>query len=298
MYQHSGKQRGTTGAHGHSKTVREQVKHSSTRCSAKHWKWAHNPKVAGSKSCPRTDIVKPDASNVSCAERSDVAGGSAQSEYDKRSARELAKKERRVAEDAEWREAIKERRPVVGRIATALTPKPQITPESQATKAWKVGADGERRVAEVLDEGSPFDDRRTPRHGRHRGSRADLDGVVKWFDAGVDELDDTTTRLHLRAESIERLASMVAILSVSHDIDIVEAPDPVDDLMHAQPADCGPLVARDLLTTYQPVGVDPHGNHLSMSLVRRQRSRGRRVIRLGVSRLADRQRARHPTPRR
>ena len=61
--------------------------------------------------------------------------------------------------------------------------------------------------------------------------RADLDGVVKWFDAGVDDLDDTTTRLHLRAESLEWLASMITILSVSHDIDVVDAPDLVCDLI-------------------------------------------------------------------
>jgi hypothetical protein len=31
MYQHSGKQRGTTGTHGHSKIEREQGEHASTR---------------------------------------------------------------------------------------------------------------------------------------------------------------------------------------------------------------------------------------------------------------------------
>ena len=61
--------------------------------------------------------------------------------------------------------------------------------------------------------------------------RAALDGMVKWFDAGVDDVDDTTTRLHLRAESIEWLASMIAILSVSHDIEVVDVPDPVRDLI-------------------------------------------------------------------
>jgi len=126
---------------------------------------------AASPSAP-TDMVSRDALPVS---ETDVAGGSAQSEYDKRSAREQAKKERRVAEDAEWREAIKEQRPVLGRIATALTPKPQITPESQSTKAWKVGADGERRVAEVLDEAvgiAVLHDRLVP------GSRANIDHIA------------------------------------------------------------------------------------------------------------------------
>jgi len=97
--------------------------------------------------------ARPDAPSPATGEtpQRDSAGESAQREYRRRSARELAKKERRVAGDAEWRDVIKEQRPVLGRIASALTAKPQITPESQATNAWKVGAEGERRVAEVLD---------------------------------------------------------------------------------------------------------------------------------------------------
>jgi hypothetical protein len=105
----------------------------------------------------------------------DVAGGSAQREYDKRSARESAKKEQRVAADADWRKAIKSERPVLGRIASALTAKPQITPESQPTQAWKVGAEGERRVAHVLAEASGIEvlhDRLVP------GSRANIDHIA------------------------------------------------------------------------------------------------------------------------
>lgn len=103
------------------------------------------------------------------------AGASAQREYEKRSARELAKKELRVAEDAEWREAIKSQRPVLGRVVSAFTPRPEITPESQPTGAWKVGAEGERRVAEVLAETSGIEvlhDRLVP------GSRANIDHIV------------------------------------------------------------------------------------------------------------------------
>jgi len=101
----------------------------------------------------RGQRAKPAAQSpaIGDAPQRDSAGESAQREYGKRSARELAKKEQRVAEDAEWRDMIKEQRPVLGRIASALTAKPQITAESQATRAWKVGAEGERRVAEVLD---------------------------------------------------------------------------------------------------------------------------------------------------
>lgn len=105
----------------------------------------------------------------------EVAGRSALSEYEKRSAKELARKQKRVEDDAEWRAAIKERRPVVGRIASALTPKPEIGPESQSTKAWKTGAEGERRVAEVLAETVDIEvlhDRRVP------GSKANIDHIA------------------------------------------------------------------------------------------------------------------------
>jgi Nuclease-related domain len=107
--------------------------------------------------------------------RADVAGGSAQREHDKRAARELAKKQQKVDEDAEWRSAIRAKRPVLGRIATTLTPKPQIGPESQATEAWKLGAQGERRVAEVLEEVAGIEvlhDRRVP------GTVANIDHIV------------------------------------------------------------------------------------------------------------------------
>jgi hypothetical protein len=88
---------------------------------------------------------------VPAAEASpETAGESAQREYDKRSERELARKRKAVADDAEWRASIKAEQPLLGRIVTAVTPKPQVGPESQSTKAWKTGAEGERRVAEVL----------------------------------------------------------------------------------------------------------------------------------------------------
>jgi hypothetical protein len=113
--------------------------------------------------------------SVPVVRRGDVAGGSAQKEYDKRSARERAKNEQRVAEDAEWRQSIKQQRPVLGRIAAAMTPVPQVGPESQSTAAWKIGAEGELRVAEVLAATSGIEvlhDRLVP------GSRANIDHIV------------------------------------------------------------------------------------------------------------------------
>ena len=64
---------------------------------------------------------------------------------------------------------------MLGRIASVLTPKPQITPESQPTAAWKVGAEGERRVAEVLEGAVGVEvlhDRLVP------GSRANVDHIA------------------------------------------------------------------------------------------------------------------------
>lgn len=97
-----------------------------------------------------TSAAAAPTSATDATEARDVAGGSAQREYDMRSARELARKQQRVADDADWRRTLKERRPVLGRLVTAVTPKPQGGPESPSTTAWKTGAEGERRVAEVL----------------------------------------------------------------------------------------------------------------------------------------------------
>jgi len=115
---------------------------------------------------------KPQPGSVS---DTNVAGGSALHEYDRRSAKERAKKEQKVAADAEWRATVKQERPILGHIVAAFTPKPVITPESQSTKAWKVGAEGEQRVAEVMATATGVEvlhDRRVP------GSKANIDHIV------------------------------------------------------------------------------------------------------------------------
>ncbi len=105
----------------------------------------------------------------------DAAGGSARAEYERRSARELERKSRAVIDDQERRGQRVEKRPLLGKVANALTPEVTITPESQATKAWAIGAAGEERVAEVL-VGVPgievLHDRRVP------GSKANIDHIV------------------------------------------------------------------------------------------------------------------------
>ena len=104
-----------------------------------------------------------------------VAGGSAQREYERRLERELVEKQKAVAEDREWRDRVKRERPVAGRVAAALRQKPTITAESQSTVAWKIGAEGERRLGAILDGvpgASVFHDRAVP------GSRANIDHIA------------------------------------------------------------------------------------------------------------------------
>ncbi len=82
-----------------------------------------------------------------------VAGRSAQRQHERRAARELERKEE----------------------AAKATPTVQITPESQPTRAWKIGAEGERRAAEVLDKVRGIrvlHDRRVP------GSLANIDHIA------------------------------------------------------------------------------------------------------------------------
>ena len=88
------------------------------------------------------------ASEPSEAE-SDIAGASANAEYEKRSARERRRQEQAVAEDTAWRERVKAQHRFVGPVIAAVTPKPSVA-ETQSTRAWKIGAEGEERVGEVL----------------------------------------------------------------------------------------------------------------------------------------------------
>ena len=142
------------------------------RCSGCHPLVAESDPTVATVPATRETVT---AVLVRAAAAGEVPGGSAQREYDKRSAREAARNEQRATEDAEWRVSIKEQRPVLGWIATTLTARPQFKPESQATQAWKVGADGERRVADVLAEVPGIDvlhDRLVPR------SRANIDHIA------------------------------------------------------------------------------------------------------------------------
>jgi hypothetical protein len=58
---------------------------------------------------------------------------------------------RNGGKDAAWRAEFRDKRPFLGRVATAITPKPSVGQLSHATTAWDKGAAGERQVAAILD---------------------------------------------------------------------------------------------------------------------------------------------------
>ena len=123
-----------------------------------------------------TDVLPASIPATEVVVEVDVAGRSALTEYNKRSVRERARTEQKINADAVWRVELRERRPILGRVVAAMTPKPTHGPESQSTKAWNTGAEGERRVAEVLASVSGIEilhDRLAP----GRGS-ANIDHIV------------------------------------------------------------------------------------------------------------------------
>jgi hypothetical protein len=76
--------------------------------------------------------------------------------------------------DQNARLARREARLLLGRLANALIERPPDQRETHATRAWKVGAAGERCVADVLDATDCFvlHDRGVP------GSKANIDHVA------------------------------------------------------------------------------------------------------------------------
>lgn len=145
---------------------------------------------AGTEACWLADSRVVEC--VSCHSRTatapalaDTAGRSARAEHERRSERELERKNRADVDDQARRRQRVERRPLLGKIANALRPEVTITPESQATKAWATGADGEERVAAVLADVPGIEvlhDRRVP------GSKANIDHIVVGS-AGVFVID-------------------------------------------------------------------------------------------------------------
>lgn len=58
-------------------------------------------------------------------------------------------------------------------------------------------------------------------------STDDAAGLAGWMHADDEVIDENHTRLHLRAESSERLASMIAIVAARYSIEIDDLPDDV-----------------------------------------------------------------------
>ncbi len=83
-----------------------------------------------------------------------------------------------MAADAAWREKAKEDHPVLGRIASAFTPRPD-TSVPQNVRAWEVGSDGEQKVGRRLDAWAAQSPGRFVLHDRRiPGSRANIDHLV------------------------------------------------------------------------------------------------------------------------
>lgn len=147
-------------------------------------RWDSDAKTARCLACateprPTEPAVDSDAIPVAevviPAELRGTPGASAQREHDKRAARELARKQKAVDEDTEWRKKLVAERPVVGRIATLITPRPTVGPESQATRAWADGAVGELAVGPLLAACAGVEaihDRRVP------NSKANIDHIA------------------------------------------------------------------------------------------------------------------------
>ena len=152
--------------------------------------WVRSTKAAICATCRPISIagqsglqpqLKPETDTATPAELAEIeiafgrAGGSALREYERKSQRERDEKEKAIAEDRKRREQRKLNRPVIGRVVNAFTPEVVMTPESQDTKAWKQGSEGEERVGQVLDACpgvKALHDRRVP------GKKSNIDHLV------------------------------------------------------------------------------------------------------------------------
>lgn len=157
---------------------------------------------------------------------SGTAGGSAQRIYERRAARNRAEREARMAEDQAWRERAKTEHPILGRLASAITPKEMVGPEPQHITAWKAGAEGEQRIGRRLEEwaaaggGMVLHDRSKP------GSKANIDHIAvapsgiyvidaKRYDGKVEAVDvggwfKTDIRLKVAGRDRTKLTNGVA----------------------------------------------------------------------------------------
>lgn len=104
-----------------------------------------------------------------------TAGGSVTREAARRSERHKQRQEERVAADQAWRTRAKEQHPILGRVASAVTPKVQPQAAPQHVAAWTIGAHGEIAVGEALEKIPGI----IVLHDRHKPrSRANIDHVA------------------------------------------------------------------------------------------------------------------------
>lgn len=132
--------------------------------------WDSTAKSATCAACELTE-----GSVVDAEIDAGVAGASAARQYRKKSERERRRKEAAKVADAERRDRLKQQHPILGRVVSAMTPKPVVGPESQSTAAWSKGAAGEQRVGEVLDACRGV---RALHDRRIAGSKANIDHIA------------------------------------------------------------------------------------------------------------------------
>ena len=136
--------------------------------------WDSDAKTATCGSCAEATPAPPTELPAPEIDRG-VAGASARRKYERDSERERRRKEAVVAKDEAWRAAIVDEHPIIGRLATVVTPKPVVGPESTAVRNWDKGAKGEELVGPVLDACPGvvvLHDRRVPK------SKANIDHLV------------------------------------------------------------------------------------------------------------------------
>lgn len=137
-----------------------------------------------------------------------------------------AREEARVAQDQAWRAKAKEEHPILGRLASAISPKEVVRPEPQHITAWKTGAVGEQQMGLLLGKwaasghGIVLHDRRKP------GSKANIDHIAvapsaiyvidsKRYEGKVEVLDvggwfSTDLRLKVRGRDQTKLVTAMA----------------------------------------------------------------------------------------
>ena len=110
------------------------------------------------------------------------AGASALRNYERLSQRHHQLAEAEVGRDAAWRDRVKQDHPVLGRLASAATPRPTVRSEPKNVTAWRTGSHGEVRVAGILDDWAARAGAIALHDQMIAGSRANIDhlAIAPW----------------------------------------------------------------------------------------------------------------------